>query len=182
MEWSTIALPRLCSGKESACQCKSPGFDPWVRKIPWGRKWHLTLIFLHGKLNRQRSLEGYSSWGHKELDTTEQLTEHTYTWFSAVQFSSVTQSCLTLWDPMDCSIPGLPVHHQFPELTPTHGHQVGNAIQPSHPLLSPSPPAFNIFQHQGLFQWVSSSHQVAKVLEFQIQHQSFQWLFRTAFL
>ena len=91
-----------------------------------------------------------------------------------LQFSSVTQSCLTLCDPMECSTPGLPVHHQLPEFTQTHLHWVGDAIQPFHPLLSPSPPAFNLSQHQGLFQWVSSLHQVAKVLEFQLQHQSFQ--------
>ena len=83
---------------------------------------------------------------------------------------------------MDCSMPGFPVHHQCPELTQTHVHRVGDAIQPSHPLLSPSPPAFNLSQHQGLFQWVSSSHQVAKVLEFQLQYQSFQGIFRTDFL
>ena len=79
--------------------------------------------------------------------------------------------------PMDCSTPGLPVHHQLPEFTQTHVHWVGDAIQPSHPLLSPSPPTFNLSQHQGLFKWVSPSHQVAKVLEFQLQHQSFQWTF-----
>ena len=89
-------------------------------------------------------------------------------------FSLVTQLCPTLCDPMDCSTPGFPVHHQLPELTQTHVHCVGDAIQPSHPLSSPSPPAFNIYQHQGLFQGVSSSHQVAKVLEFQLQHQSVQ--------
>ena len=88
------------------------------------------------------------------------------------QFSSVTQSCLTLYDPMDCSMPGFPVHHQLPEFTQTHVHWVSDAIQPSHPLSSPSPPAFNLSQHQSLFQWVSSSHQMAKVLE--LQHQSFQ--------
>ena len=82
--------------------------------------------------------------------------------------SSVAQSCPTLCDPMDCSTPGLPVHHQLPEFTQTHVHWVSDAIQPSHPLLSPSPPAFNLSQHQGLFQWVSSSHQVAKVLELQL--------------
>ena len=98
------------------------------------------------------------------------------------QFSSVTQSCLTLWDPMDCSTPGFPVHHQLLELIKTHVHWVGDAIQPSHPLSSPFPPAFNLSQHQGLFQWVSSSHQVVKVLELQLQHQSFQWIFRTEFL
>ena len=75
---------------------------------------------------------------------------------------------------MDCSTPGFPVHHQLPELTQTHVHRVGDAIQPSHPLSPPSPPAFSLSQHQGLFQGVSSSHQVAKVLEFQPQHQSFQ--------
>ena len=83
---------------------------------------------------------------------------------------------------MDCSTPGLQVHHQLPELAQTLIHWVGNAIQPPHPLLPPSPPAFNLSQHQGLFQWVSSSHQVAKVLEFQLQHQSFQWIFRIDFL
>ena len=79
--------------------------------------------------------------------------------------------------PMDCNRPGFPVHQQLPELTQTHVHWVSDAIQPSHPLLSPSLPAFNLSQHQGLFQWVSSSHQVAKVWEFQLQHQSFQWIF-----
>ena len=101
---------------------------------------------------------------------------------SSVQFSSVTQSCPTLCDPMDCSMPGLPVHYQLPEFTQTHVHWVGDAIQPSHPLSSPFPPAFNLSQLQGLFQWVSSSHQVAEVLEFQLQHQFFQWIFKTDFL
>ena len=83
---------------------------------------------------------------------------------------------------MDCSTPGFPVHHQFPELTQTHVHRVGDAIQPSHPLSFPSPPAFYLSLHQGLFQWVGSSHQVAKLLELQLQHQSFQWIFRVDFL
>ena len=77
--------------------------------------------------------------------------------------SSVAQSCPTLSNPMDCSITGFPVHHQLLEFTQTHVHQVGDAIQPSHPLSSPPPPAFNLSQNQGLFQWVSSSPQVAKV-------------------
>ena len=110
-----------------------------------------------------------------------QLT-HTHTHTSSIPFSSVAHSFLTLCDPMGCSTPGLPVHHQLLELTQTHVHQVGDAIQPSHPLSSPSPPAFNLSQHQGLFKWVSSSHQVAKILEFQLQHQSFQGIFRTDFL
>ena len=83
-------------------------------------------------------------------------------------FSSVAQSCPTLCDPMNLSTPGLPVHHQLPEFTQTHVHRVGDAIQPSHPLSSPSPPAPNPSQHQSLFHWVKSSHEVAKVLEFQL--------------
>ena len=86
----------------------------------------------------------------------------------SVQFSWVAQSFPTLCDPMDCSTPGLPVHHQFPEFTQTHVHWVDDAIQPSHPLSSPSPPAPNPSQNQGLFQWVNSSHEVGKVLEFQV--------------
>ena len=101
---------------------------------------------------------------------------------SSVQFSSVAQSCPTLCDPMNRSRPGLPVHHHLPEFTQTHVHWVRDAIQPSHPLSSPSPPAPNPSQHQSLFQWVSSWHQVAKVLEFQLQHQSFQWKPRTDLL
>ena len=85
---------------------------------------------------------------------------------SSVQFSSVAQPCLTLWDPKCCSKPGFPVHHQLPELAQTHVHQMGDSIQPSHPLSSLSPPAFNLSQHQGLSQWVSSSNQVAKVWSF----------------
>ena len=91
-----------------------------------------------------------------------------------IQFSSVAQSCPALCDPMSHSTPGLHVHHQIPEFTQTHIQRVSDAIQPSHPRSSPSPPAFSLSQHQGLFKSVSSLHQVAKVLEFQLQHQSFQ--------
>ena len=91
--------------------------------------------------------------------------------YLSAQSSSVAQSCPTLCDPMDCSTPSLPVHHQLLESTQTHVHRVGDAIQPSHSLSSPSPPAFNLSQHQGLFKWVRSSQQVAKVLEFQLQCQ-----------
>ena len=80
----------------------------------------------------------------------------------SLSVSSVTQSCLTLCDPMNRSTPGLPVHHQLPEFTQTHVHWVGDAIQPSHPLSSPPPPAFSLSQHQDLFKWISSSHQMAK--------------------
>ena len=100
----------------------------------------------------------------------------------SVQFSSVAQSCPTLCYPMNRSTPGLPVHQQLPESTQTHVHRVGDSIQPSHPLLSLSLPAVNLSQHQGLFQWVNSLHQLAKVLEFQLQHQSFPWTPRTDLL
>ena len=89
------------------------------------------------------------------------------------QFSSVAQLCLILCDPMDCRIPGFPVHHQLLEFTQTHVHWVCDAKQPSHPLSSLFPRTFNLSQHQGLFKWLSSSHQVAKVLEFHLPHQSF---------
>ena len=98
-----------------------------------------------------------------------------------VQLSSAAQLCPILCDPMNRSTPGLPVHHQLPKFTQTHVHWIGDATQSSHPLSSPSPPALNLSQHQGLFKWVSSSYQ-AKVLQFQLQHQSFQWIFRTDFL
>ena len=95
-------------------------------------------------------------------------------WVFSFQFSSVAQLCPTLCNPMNHSAPGLPIHQQLPESTQTHVHWVGDAIQPSHPLSSPSPPALNLSHHQGLFKWVSSFHLVAKVLEFPLQHQSFQ--------
>ena len=98
------------------------------------------------------------SWGH--LSSLDEATSSKFL-VMCVQFSSVTQSCLTLCDPMNRSMPGLPVYHQLPEFTQIHAHWVGDAIQPSHPLSSPSPPAPNPSQHQGLFQWVSSSHEVA---------------------
>ena len=99
-----------------------------------------------------------------------------------IQFSSVAQSRLTHCDPNDCSTPALPVHHHLPELAQTHVHPVSDAIQPCHPLSSPSPRALKLSQHQGLFRWVSPSHHVAKVLEFQLQHKSFQWTPRTDLL
>ena len=136
----------------------------------------------------------FSPWGRKGLDTAErQSTAHRESsWvldgkkskslFNNFQFSSVAQSCPTLCDPIRCHMPGLPVQHQLLEPTQTHVHWVSDAIQPSHPLSSPSPPAPNPSQHQGLFKWVSSSHQVAKVLEFQLQHQTLKWTPRTDLL
>ena len=99
-----------------------------------------------------------------------------------VQFNSVAQSYPTLCDPMNCCTPGLPVHHQLPESTQTYVYWVSDTMQPSHLLSSPSPPALNLSQHQGLFKWISSLHRVAKVLEFQLQHQSLQWTLRTDLL
>ena len=96
----------------------------------------------------------------------------------SVQFSSIAQFCLTLCDPMDCQHASPPA----PGVYSNSYHWVSDAIQLSYPLSSPSPPAFNLSQHQGHFQWVSFLHQVVKALEFQLQHQSFQWIFRTDFL
>ena len=126
---------------------------------------------------------------HKILNMCVFLEIPIYVWtmstayvYVSAQFSSVTHSCPTLCYPMKWSMPGLPVHHQHLEFTQTHVHCVSDAIRPSHPLSSPSLPALNLSQHQGLFKWVSSLHQVAKLLEFQLQHQSFQWKPRTDFL
>ena len=102
----------------------------------------------------------------KSLGSTANSLGDLYSLMLSVQFISVTQLCPILCDPKDCSTPGFPAHHQLPEFTQTHVHWVGDASQPSHPLSSPSPPAFNLSQNQGLFKWISSSHQVAKVLEF----------------
>ena len=95
---------------------------------------------------------------------------------------SVTTLCLTLCDPMNCSTPGFPVLHYLPEFAQTLVHWASDAIQPSHPLSPASPPALNLSQHRGLFQWVDSLHQVTKILELLLQHQSFQWIFRVDFL
>ena len=159
---------------------RSPGqvFFKWPLGI-----WVLAAFVPHGTRweNMGYSLSFYrkhkAKYSRKKLEFTR-ISFHSI----LIRFSSVTQSCPTLCDPMNCSTPGLPVHHQLPESTPIHVHWVGDAIQPSHPLSSPSPPALNPSQHQGLFQWVNSSHEVAKVLEFQFQHQSFQWTPRTDLL
>ena len=126
---------------------------------------HMNEPWKHAKWKKRLHLVWFPWYEMSRIDTSS---------------SSVAQSCPTLCEPVDRSTPGFPVQHQLLELTQTHVHRVGDAILPSH-LLSPSPPAFNLSQHQGLFQWVNSSHQVAKVLEFQLQHQSFQWIFRTVF-
>ena len=139
-------------------------------RIP--RKLYFFFFFLHFPSTNNFSLKAL----------TVLCTYPVVNFFSTMQISSVQPlSRVRLCYTMDCSMPGLPVHHHFPELTQTPVHRVGDAIQPSHPPSSPSPPAINLSQHQGLFKWVSSSHKVAKGLEFQLQHQSFQWIFRTDF-
>ena len=123
--------------------------DETVRWHHWlsGHEFKQTL----GASGGQRRLVHWSPWVHNELDLA---TEQHFSSGEGVSVSSASQSCLTLCDPMDCSTPGFPVHHQLLEHAQTHVHRVGDAIQPSHPLSSPSPPAFNLSQHQGLFQWV----------------------------
>ena len=186
-------LPWWLSGKKSTCQWRRSGFDPWIRKILWRRKWKPTPVFLPGKSHGQKSLRGYSPWGCKTVRhvlATKQQQHVVINWTDINifisdlenQFSSVAQLCLTLCGTMDHSTPGLPVHHQLLEFT----QNSRPLSQWYHPTISssssPSPSAFNLSQHQGIFKWVSSSHQVAKVLEFQLQHQSFQWTLRTDFL
>ena len=136
-------------------------FNRWEYQTTWPASWEICMQV------RKQQLE---------LDMEQQLVPNQERSMS-VQSLSPVQLC----DPMECSTPGFPVHHQLPEFTQTHVHWVGDAIQPSRPLSSPSPPTFNLSQHQGLFQWISCSHQVAKELEFQPQHQSFQWIFKTDF-
>ena len=162
-----------------------------VRKVSWSRKWQPTPVFLPGKFHGQRSLAGYNPWGPRVRH--KWATEHvlfTIIWSSdlnfIVKYTDIVQFSHSVvsnsFRPCGLQHARFPVHHQLPEFTQTHVHWVGDAIQSSHPLLSPSPPAFKLSQYQSLFQWVSSLHQVAKLLEFQFQHQSFQWIFRTDFL
>ena len=126
---------------------------------------------------QQGSFLSKSSW-ELFFDLFWRLPAFFDSWLPLVQFSSGFQSCPTFCNLMDCSTPGFPVHHQLLEVTQMHVHWVGDAIQSSHPVSSLSP-AFNHSQRQDLFKWVSSSQQVAKVLEFQLQHQSFPWIFKT---
>ena len=140
------------------------------------RDQHIYFLLLHSNKNRKyQNLHFWAAWPQPH-----------YLTFKSSQFvlrcRSVAKLRLTLCNPMDCSMPGFPVLHYLPELAQTHIHWLGDAIQPTHPLSPASPPALNLSQHQGLFQWVSSSHQVAKVLEFQLLHQSFHWIFRVDFL
>ena len=130
-----------------------------------------------GVLVTVRPLKGRKRWTAELVSATQPVfcNHSSGRWINTIAWP-------TLYDPVDCSTPGLPVHHQLPEFTQTHVHWVGDVTQPSHPLSPPSRPALNLSQHQGLFQWVSSSHQMANVLQFQLQHPSFQWTPRTDLL
>ena len=138
-------------------------FDRWCISSPW--HWLLWLL----RLDHFKCIEFCYLYFSNYTHVYPQL-------FSfSLSVNSVTQSCPTLCNPVDCSMPGFPVHHQLRELAQTHVPQVRDAIQPSHPLSSPFTPAFNLSQHQGLFQWASSSRQVAKVLEFQFPMNIQDW-------
>ena len=130
-----------------------------------------TEIALHFKTLYRQEIKHYIQLSIFSAHKVENIIKFSLRrFFSSVQFSSAAQLCLTLCDPMDYSMPGLPVHCQLQEFTQTRVHWVGDAIQPSHPLSSPSPPAFSLSWHHSIFKWVSSSHQVAIVLEFQLHH------------
>ena len=188
-------FPGGATGNECAYQgrrCKRCGFDPLVGKIPWRRARRPTPVFSpgesHGRepgrlqfMRSQRVGHDWSNLAHMHVedcrmkvcsskvfflsDLTSKPLPHPVSTTLKVFSSVQSLSCPTLCNPMNRSTPGLPVHHQLPEPTQTHVRRLNDAIQPSHPLSSPSLPALNLSQHQGLFQWVSSSHQVARVLE-----------------
>ena len=149
----------------------STGPCTWVSGAPSIFYLQLCIIFLEGGAWSCKSFQTYRTWisspWRKEVPictAKDCYLQFLCAYFTLYyQFSSVAQSCPTLCDPMDCSMPGLSVHHHLPELAQTHVHSVSDAIQPSLCLSFPSPPAFNLCQHQGLFQWVGSCHQVAKV-------------------
>ena len=141
------------------------------------REWH-SIMHFPTWLFSPKSIPNYGALSKIEIINFYFMFFQTIT---SVQFSSVAQSYPTLCDPMNHSMPGFPVQNQLLEFTQTHVHRVGDAIQPCHPLSPPSP-ALNLSQHHALFQWVSSSHQVAKVLELRLQHQSLQRILRIDFL
>ena len=140
-----------------------PLYPPWVPMV--GLVTKLTQEKLTGKKKKYILICAYRVLMER---VPKKWPKQAVLYFSFSSVHSVAQSCPTLCDPMNRSTPGLPVHHQLPEFTQTHVHRVSDAIQPSHPLSSSSPPAPNPSQHQSLFQWVNSSHEVAKVLEFQL--------------
>ena len=175
-------LPKLCSNPTKLLKTKFKGI--WVMQIFCSLpkisldQWSLT-FFAVGTHFMENSFPTDQERGLFQGDSN---LLHLLCTFSLVQSSSVTQSCPTPCYPMDWSMPGFPVHHQLLQLTQTQVHRIGNAIQPSHPLSFPSPPAFNPSQHQGLLQWVCSLYQVAKVVELQLKHLSFRRIFWTDLL
>ena len=164
MSWSKTNLEEFRKGQNE----RGLRFNLWVRKILSSRKWQPALHILAWKIPMDRGAWWATVYGVTESQIWLSDSAHTHTNLSILQFSSVAQSCPTLCDPMNRSMPGLPVHHQLLKFTQTRIHRVSDTIQPSHPLSSPSPPAPNPSQHQSLFRWVNSSHEVAKVLEFQL--------------
>ena len=168
---SNLGLP-LCGQIPYHLSCLGVGRSPLITIVPEGSNFGVT----SGQTTNRDGAQPHppvENWVKVLMHTAHQGSQ---------SVSSVAQSCPTLWDPMNHSPPGLPVHHQLPEFTPTYVQVVSETILPSHPPSSSSPPAPNPFQHQGLFQWVNSSHEVAKLLEIQLQHQSFQWTPRTDLL
>ena len=168
--------PKNCKESYLACELTSePAMVTQMLRKTWGPWWDTRTL-----LSQQAT---WALWLYAPLanQATCRHSAHRIICGTAEK-KQVAQLCLTLCDPKDSSTPGFPVHHKLPEFTQTHVHWVSDAIQPSYPLLPPSPPAFNLSQHQSLFKWLSFLHQVAKVLEFQFQHESFQWTPRTDLL
>ena len=158
--------PTIGQARDQVLGSRDEDVLTWSWRCSWARGQGEELYWVTTKSNTASLLIRTPSFQEPEMSFSATICHcHNYT---SVQFSSVAQSCPTLCDPMNRSMPGLLVHHHLPEFTQTHSHRVSDAIQPSHPLSSPSPPAPNPSQHQSLFQWVNSSHEVAKVLEFQL--------------
>jgi len=141
-------------------QPRCPSTDEYIKKL-----WYMYTTEYYSVIKRDECESVELRWMNLELVLQSEVSQKEK---NKYQITSVAQSCPTLCDPMNCSMPGLPVHHQLPEFTQTHVHRVSDAIQLSHPLSSPSPLAPNPSQHQSLLQWVNSSHEVANVLEFQL--------------
>ena len=175
-------FPGGASGKESACQCrkcKRCKFEPWMQKMPWRILDPLSRI-LAWKIPWTEKPSRLQSIGLQRVGHTLSV-PWDYIGYWCYCFS-ITQSCPTLCDPMDCSMSGLPVPHHLPESAQVHTHCISDAIQPGHPLIPSSLSALNLSQYQGLFQWVVCSHQMTKLLELQLQHQFFQWIFKVDLL